>query len=316
MDAKVSPPVTRCHVPHADSSQPQRPRAVRVHDENALPTQPIATKTIHQRNKSTPALSMLMQGGAVRGGIKRSAFADVSNTQRTVGPAKDDSAIDGKSLDKPVSHVPELVKPIVLSRPAQRPIAVKATSTQAVTTTTSIIVPTKPAAPEIAPIQTQAAAARRVQPHRSTAVLKDVSCKEAEVSTITSSEVEAEKHSGTEAQLAQLKESPEEQSPVIDGVILPYTDPKKSEARPPLVLSRQAQPSRCPALCILLPAHLSRSRFCSHCSNNSNISSSNKLSTSKQRMRTKTRSYLWPRNTTTMTTRMKGCTTTKQQHAH
>lgn len=206
-----------------------------MHDENTLPTQPIAAKSIHQRNKSTPALPTLLQGGAVRGGQKRAAFADVSNTQRIVQPAKDDSAIIGKaSYDaiKPVIHVQEPLKVTALSRPAQRPLPIKATSTQAVTATTSTIIPTKPAAAETAQPHIQPAETRRVYNKKSAAVLRDnTENQQQAISVITSLHPSEEENSASaEAILAQLKESAEEQSPAIDGVILPYVESKRSDS--------------------------------------------------------------------------------------
>lgn len=103
-------------------------RALRIRDENAPPQLP-AGKTIHQRNKSTPALSTLMQvGGLKAAGIKRTVFADVSNTVRQP-VVKDDMQVPGKSSqfdilkDPAVLSAKELVKPTGLLRPAQRPLA-------------------------------------------------------------------------------------------------------------------------------------------------------------------------------------------------
>lgn len=154
--------------------KPQRPvRALRIHDENAPIANPIAAKTLHQRNKSTPALSTLMQGGAVRGGVKRTAFADVSNTARTAQAAKDDSAISGKgSYDNVKVSMPQaqdLVKPTstALLRPAHRPLTSKPS-------TSTVNIPTKPAASDKPSIsQLQSAATRKVFPKRSEPVLKD-----------------------------------------------------------------------------------------------------------------------------------------------
>ncbi|KAJ9198652.1 hypothetical protein DTO164E3_5123 [Paecilomyces variotii] len=103
-----------------------KPQRIRVRtDENA----PLALpgKTIHQRNKSTPALSALAQTAGLKTGMRRAAFGDVSNTTNPVRSARDDSALAGKNL--PV--VPEKggvviqeKKPTVLSQPAHRPLSV------------------------------------------------------------------------------------------------------------------------------------------------------------------------------------------------
>ena len=81
-------------------------------------------KTIHQRNKSSPALSTVINKTS-----KRTAFGDVSNTASVACPSKDDLILNGKPNMKLVE------KPIVLQdenraasfqRPAQRPLSVSA----------------------------------------------------------------------------------------------------------------------------------------------------------------------------------------------
>ncbi|KAF2225951.1 cyclin-like protein [Elsinoe ampelina] len=99
-------------------AKPQRPLRTRAHDENAVPVLNQA-KTVHQRHKSTPALSTLMQLGAQK--AKRSAFQDVSN-QRQI-PSKDDVIVNGKNggiKEKAASHVPDLVVKDNLTRKPQR----------------------------------------------------------------------------------------------------------------------------------------------------------------------------------------------------
>ncbi|KAF1945877.1 hypothetical protein EJ02DRAFT_441427 [Clathrospora elynae] len=109
-------------------AKPQRPlRALRIRDENAVPTLP-AGKTLHSRNKSTPALSTLMQVGGIKtAAAKRTVFGDVSNTTRQP-VAKDDLQVNGKKKglevmkDAAVVAVKELAQPGALLRPAQRPL--------------------------------------------------------------------------------------------------------------------------------------------------------------------------------------------------
>ncbi|KAH6883237.1 cyclin-like protein [Alternaria rosae] len=110
-------------------AKPQRPaRALRVRDENALPQLP-AGKTLHSRNKSTPALSTLMQVGGIKAAAaKRTVFGDVSNTRQPI--AKDDVQVNGKKKglevlkDNSAVTVKEIItKPGALARPAQRPLA-------------------------------------------------------------------------------------------------------------------------------------------------------------------------------------------------
>ncbi|OAG10122.1 uncharacterized protein CC84DRAFT_1213485 [Paraphaeosphaeria sporulosa] len=115
-------------------AKPQRPlRSLRIRDENAQPQLP-AGKTIHQRNKSTPALSTLVNVAAMKAqGAKRTVFADVSNVTRAV--AKDDIQV-GKSKqlvikDTAIVSAKELAKPNALLRPAQRPLNTKTNGTAA-----------------------------------------------------------------------------------------------------------------------------------------------------------------------------------------
>ncbi|EON64113.1 hypothetical protein W97_03343 [Coniosporium apollinis CBS 100218] len=109
-------------------AKPQRPlRALRVRDENAVPAA-AQTKSLHQRNKSTSALSTLAQYGGVKPGPKRTVFADVSNTVRTAQPAKDDMILPAKGtydLAKKAAEVSvqEFTKSTALLRPAQRPLS-------------------------------------------------------------------------------------------------------------------------------------------------------------------------------------------------
>lgn len=192
---------------------------MRVHDENALPLMPAAAgKAIHQRNKSTPALSTLMQGGALRG-VKRTAFADVSNTSRALQSAKDDSVINGKGTSV---HVQELVKnTTALSRPAQRPLAAKTVSGNAVTATTTTTttittsIPVKTFVEATVP-QAQQPTALRTVPRKSTSILSEAPQTNQATSTTTASSADVEHI------LAQLKASTAaSDSPAIDGVILP-----------------------------------------------------------------------------------------------
>ncbi|KAL1592762.1 B-type cyclin [Paraconiothyrium brasiliense] len=116
-------------------AKPQRPlRSLRIRDENAQPQLPLG-KTIHQRNKSTPALSTLVNVAAMKAqGAKRAVFADVSNVTRQV--AKDDIHV-GKSKenavpkDTAIVSAKELTKPNALLRPAQRPLNTKTNATVA-----------------------------------------------------------------------------------------------------------------------------------------------------------------------------------------
>jgi hypothetical protein len=108
--------------------QPQRPvRTLRVRvDENVLPTLP-GGKTIHQRNKSSPALSTAIGAAGLKAPAKRTAFGDVSNTTNGVRSAKDDGAIllkQGVQVnDKPVPVAAEK-KTTTFLKQASRPYSV------------------------------------------------------------------------------------------------------------------------------------------------------------------------------------------------
>ncbi|EDU42969.1 G2/mitotic-specific cyclin [Pyrenophora tritici-repentis] len=110
-------------------AKPQRPlRALRIRDENAQPQLP-AGKTLHSRNKSTPALSAMAQVGGVKAAAaKRTVFGDVSNTTRQP-VAKDDTQVNGKKKgleilkDTAVVSVKDVTKSNALLKPAQRPMA-------------------------------------------------------------------------------------------------------------------------------------------------------------------------------------------------
>jgi hypothetical protein len=108
--------------------QPQRPvRNIRVRvDENFPPALPVP-KTIHQRNKSSPALSTMLGAAGLKAPAKRTAFGDVSNTINGVRPSKDDGAIPVKQglqvNDKVVPLVAER-KTTTFLKQASRPYSV------------------------------------------------------------------------------------------------------------------------------------------------------------------------------------------------
>ena len=102
-------------------------RSVRVHgDENMAPAL-AANKTIHHRNKSSPALSTMAHAAGLKAAAKRTAFGDVSNTANTLRPSKDDSDLNGKTgyeVTEKSILLQEQKKPTALLRPAQRPLNV------------------------------------------------------------------------------------------------------------------------------------------------------------------------------------------------
>ncbi|MCJ1477253.1 hypothetical protein MMC13_005924 [Lambiella insularis] len=109
-------------------AKPQRPvRTLRVHGDENVPLTAQNYKTLHSRNKSSPALYATATLGASKPGNKRAVFGDVSNTAHGNRPARDDSAIEGKVS---IAYTEKVVQPIqdqkpsVLSRPVQRPLSV------------------------------------------------------------------------------------------------------------------------------------------------------------------------------------------------
>lgn len=110
-------------------------------DENAIPTAGIP-KTIHQRNKSSPALSTAASSAAWKNNVKRTAFGDVTNKTNNLRPSKDDSNLNTKIatrlLDKVNVALPHEKKPVTLQRPAQRPLSSILAKTNILSTTTAI----------------------------------------------------------------------------------------------------------------------------------------------------------------------------------
>ncbi|KAF1808322.1 hypothetical protein P152DRAFT_227101 [Eremomyces bilateralis CBS 781.70] len=108
-------------------AKPQRPAKLQIRNqnENAPPANLNGAKTLHQRNKSTPALSALLSGGvgtmASKFTNKRTAFGDVSNTFRPLQPIKD---ANNKTIDVKPNVLPnEPTKTAALLKPAQRPLS-------------------------------------------------------------------------------------------------------------------------------------------------------------------------------------------------
>ncbi|KAK3697868.1 B-type cyclin [Vermiconidia calcicola] len=117
-------------------AKPQRPR-LRVHDENmpppALPGA-LPGKTLHQRTKSTPAFSTLLQAGAVKAANKK-VLGEANVNARILQTARDDSEVGKASPGKIILQEP--VKPAAaatFARPATRPLATKTASAQNVPT--------------------------------------------------------------------------------------------------------------------------------------------------------------------------------------
>ncbi|KAK7730130.1 B-type cyclin [Botryosphaeria dothidea] len=187
-------------------AKPQRPlRSLRIHNENSVPAAPTG-KTIHQRNKSTPALSSLAQNGGIKAAAKRTAFADVSNTARNAPLVKDDSAVAGKgapALKKETALAPiqETTKPAAILRPAQRPLASIA---QKPAVAESVALKSNTA--EVAP---QAVHAKKVISKRSTTVFKEP------IAPLEVEPIRRRERSNTAPQLSP----PSEKLPKVESVV-------------------------------------------------------------------------------------------------
>lgn len=97
-------------------------RSIRVRNDENAPLDSGLAKTIHSRNKSSPALSMAA-ANQLKAGTKRTAFGDVSNIMQQGRPSKDDSSLPGKATTQ-ISSKPVPAADKKLTRPAQRPMSV------------------------------------------------------------------------------------------------------------------------------------------------------------------------------------------------
>lgn len=149
-------------------------------------------KTIHQRNKSSPALSTMAHGGGLKAAAKRTAFGDVSNTANTLRPSKDDLVIGNKVQREGTEKLAPLKqekKATALSKPAQRPLSVAGlnvllTNTTHITALAPMLAPVPAQVPEQVkqplaeilkpgPAVCQTANTRKIMTRRSTAIFKD-----------------------------------------------------------------------------------------------------------------------------------------------
>lgn len=162
--------------------QPQRPtRTLRAiyGDENVVPAAG-TQKTLHQRNKSSPALSTIHQAGGLKPAAKRTAFGDVSNTANVSRPSKDDLAVGAKGgysfSEKPMPTLQDK-KISSFLRPAQRPLSVSGLKglLNNVASSTNLPSVKQPLVDTQQPLQStsQAANTRKLVTKNSTAVFKD-----------------------------------------------------------------------------------------------------------------------------------------------
>ncbi|EXJ94252.1 hypothetical protein A1O1_02645 [Capronia coronata CBS 617.96] len=157
--------------------KPQRPlRSIRVKNDENLPPDGHATKTIHHRNKSSPALTSLSGDQGLKAAPKRTAFGDVSNIAAAARPSKDDSILHTKAgLQPTVRSVQPLYerKSMGLMRP-QRPRSVSTlkniiTGTNANVNSEHSQVSTS----EVIHVPSQAVATKKTLIKRHTTIFKD-----------------------------------------------------------------------------------------------------------------------------------------------
>jgi G2/mitotic-specific cyclin 3/4 len=193
-----SPAITCTHkpLPLTNNKQPQRPqRSLRIHDENALPSHPLPSKGTHQRNKSSTTLPTLMQNGAVRVAAKRAVFADVSNTTRAALVI--DDGVKAHDNPKAAAGI-HLQEPVVLSKLAQKPLAVKSITTS--TTAPAASLPTF----------------RKVQAKKSATILRDPEVAPA----VTASVHESVKNKISQVELQNILDS------LTSGAVQPAAHPE------------------------------------------------------------------------------------------
>ncbi|TGO24117.1 hypothetical protein BPAE_0112g00360 [Botrytis paeoniae] len=124
-------------------ARPQRPsrftQANTNGDENVAPLITKQQSTLHQKHKSTGALTNMLAVGGLKAAAKRTAFGDVSNTAKTLTIIRDESAVNGKSAET-IKPIATQDKSAALSKPAQRPFnnGIKAPSTTSTSEQSSI----------------------------------------------------------------------------------------------------------------------------------------------------------------------------------
>ena len=203
-------------------------------DENIPPVGNGPQKTIHQRNKSSPALATLAGAGNGKSGVLRTAFGDVSNTVNSnrFGTAKDDLSYPVKVK----AHIPEKItvvqepqdkKSAALLRPAQRPLSVSGLKGLLSTSSNAKEIDTLPKPPTANDHQVPVpvvANTRKVLTKRSTTIFKDTS-----LPTVTEVEAEVPKISTTTT-------APVHQSLIAPRKEISADDNTKSEIREELSL--------------------------------------------------------------------------------
>ena len=166
--------------------------------------------TLHQRTKSTPAFSTLLQAGAVKVANKK-VLGEVNSNIRITQAAKDDSVVGTASPGK--INAQDIMKSAVaatFARPATRPLAPKTISAGNVPIAVASAVSKAPASAHIA--ITEPEPVRKVIAKKSTRVLKDVQ-------PVPQAEAEAKKPVST-ALVHQTLAAPKPVQPVAQSQVI------------------------------------------------------------------------------------------------
>ena len=140
-------------------------------------------KTLHSRNKSSPALSTMANAGGLKAVVKRSAFGEISNTINLNRPSRDDSVIPAKSgyeVSEKSIMLQQDKKATALSRPAQRPMSVAGIKGPLSNVTNSNTTGATKAVLTEAQQAIQPANTRKVLSKRNTTIFKDISATQVE----------------------------------------------------------------------------------------------------------------------------------------
>lgn len=190
-------------------------------------------KAIHQRHKSSPALSSMANADGLKAAAKRTAFGDVSNTANMVRPSNDDSVTVQKSesIIEKLAPLRADQKNVSLLRPAQRPVPAVPKISTGTSLDPSAMAPLKHPLAEIQTSQpaNQVANMRRVLTKKSTTVFKD----NAPAPVIEGSEREMPKHLSSNAPAAPVHRDLQSQH-------LSQPDCKEPEARLRRIKSKAA----------------------------------------------------------------------------
>ena len=164
-----------------------------------MPPALINTKTIHQRNKSSPALTSQMAGHALKAAAKRTAFGDIANTVNGTRPSKDDTAITTKPVLQVIGKTTQAAqekKSTAFLRPAQRPMSISNLKglLSGVVNAGSIETGLKSTSTEVG-LPSQPSNTRKILTKRNTTIFKDPSLDpvaEAELQSIGNNEAASE----------------------------------------------------------------------------------------------------------------------------